>query len=475
MSSIEKKRGFPEEQPEEPLEEPLYEPKKRKVETLICKFQGYIQNVEIIRKKIKDGNEILFSKLFRIEIIDRYHTAILKNNLCIQILEKGKRFEFVESSETDTTPPVVLGTGSFGIVFKIMGIDGKWYVVKSFDHKKFALDEWAPLEKVSGKHKCIQRVCGYQIDRNCELKHIIVSEHQGDSTFSRFHSMKDLRVDTVIKLFLLLASGLDKIHDEGILHGDIKPQNTILCKNEDGSCTPIFIDFGIACKLGNETICPNSYYSWWFRHPRLFLNEYIRCFPFVDSSVKLSSIMDWWAFFMTMIRVFSRQPIFLGFGIESKTRLNMAKHSVSLWLMRTMYRLLGEQIKNMFIVRIIYFVLWNKDGPEKFLEAFKNAGISLDNSEKIYEEWVIEFHKRRNEHPMTEQAKMIADQITCPNPDVNISEIRNLLEKFFLEILRDGGELSIIDALDMIHIEHWFARLEEISKMIREIGHRIIF
>ena len=66
MSSIEKKRGFPEEQPEEPLEEPLYEPKKRKVETLICKFQGYIQNVEIIRKKIKDGNEILFSKLFLI-------------------------------------------------------------------------------------------------------------------------------------------------------------------------------------------------------------------------------------------------------------------------------------------------------------------------------------------------------------------------------------------------------------------------
>jgi len=396
MSSIERKRkrGF--------SEEPLYEPKKcSKVETVRCKFEGYICDVEIIRKKIEDGNEILFSKLFRIEIIDGYHTATLKNNLCIQILEEGKRFEFVESSETDTTPPVVLGTGSFGIVFKIMGIDGKWYVVKSFDDKKFALDEWAPLEKVSGKHKCIQGVCGYQIDRNCELKHIIVSEHQGDSTFSILHSMKDLRFDTVIKLFLLLASGLDKIHDEGILHGDIKPQNTILRKNDDESRTPIFIDFGIACELGKKTICPNSYYTWWFRNPRLFLNEYIRCFPFVDSSVELSSIMDWWAFFMTMIRIFSRQSVFLGFGTECEVRRNMDKHSVSLWLIRTMYTLLGEQIKNMFIVQIIYFVLWNKDGPEKFSEALKNAGIYLDNSEKIYEELVIEFHKRRDEHPMT--------------------------------------------------------------------------
>lgn len=475
MSLINIKRGFKEiYNLEEPPEEPLYEPeKRRKVETVRCKFKGYIHDVEIIQKTIEDGNEILFSKLFQIEIIEGYHTATLRNNLCIRILEKNE-FEFVESSKTDTPPPVVLGSGSYGIVFKIMGVDEKWYVVKSFDDKKSALDEWTLLERVSGTHKCIQQAVGCQIDRNGDLNHIIVSEYQGNYTFSRFHSIPGVNIMTIIILFKSLASGLREIHDKGILHADIKPDNIIL-ENNNGSCTPIFIDFGIACELGKQTICPNSYFTWWFRHLRLFLNEYIRCFPFVDSTVKLSSIMDWWAFFMTMIRVFSRQPIFLGFGIESETRLNMAKHSVSLWLMRTMYSLLGEQIKDISIVQIIYSVLWKKAGPEKFLEAFKNAGISLDNSEQIYEKLVIEFHKRRDEHPMTKQAKIIANQFTCENPDVNISEIRNLLEVFFLEILRDGGELSIIDALDMRHIEHWFTRLEEISEMIREIGHPIRF
>lgn len=468
MSSIEKKRGFREIYN---LEEPLEEPKKRRqVEFLRCKFEKVYYDVEIIQKTTENGNEINWSEIFRIEIIEGYHTATLRNNLCIRILEKG--FEFIESSETDN-PPVVLGSGSFGIVFKIMGTDQRWYVVKSFDDKKSALDEWIPLKKVSGTHKCIQQAHGCQINRNGDLKHIIVSEHQGDYTFSKFHSIPGLNIMTIIILCKSLASGLRVFHDKKFLHADIKPQNIIL-SNKDG-CTPILIDLGIACELGKKTICPNSYYSWWFRHLRLFLNEYIRCFPFVDSSVELSSIMDWWAFFMTMIRVFSRQSVFLGFGTESETRINMAKKSISLWLMRTMNRLLGEQIKDISIVQIIYFVLWNKDGPEKFLEAFKNAGISLDNSEKIYEEWVIEFHKRRDEHPMTEHAKKIADQITCPNPDVDISEIRNSLEEFFLEILRDGGELSIIDALDMRHIEYWFARLEEISDMIKKIGHPIRF
>jgi len=58
---------------------------------------------------------------------------------------------------------------------------------------------------------------------------------------------------------------------------------------------------------------------------------------------------------------------------------------------------------------------------------------------------------------------------------VNTSSIRNSINDFLLEILRDGAELSIIGALDMRHIEHWFTRLEEISEMIREIGHPIRF
>ncbi len=43
-----------------------------------------------------------------------------------------------------------------------------------------------------------------------------------------------------------LCGGLSEAHRSGIVHGDLKTGNVILCQNEDGSLRPVITDFGLA-------------------------------------------------------------------------------------------------------------------------------------------------------------------------------------------------------------------------------------
>jgi len=134
------------------------EPKRVRGELVRCRFMGIYHDVEIFKKTTENCKTSCLSEIFRIELDGGYYIATLRKDICIEVSENGTIFKFVQSETTN--PPVVLGSGSFGIVFKIMGTDGKWYVVKSLDDSRSACDEWISLEKLSGKHSCIQRACG---------------------------------------------------------------------------------------------------------------------------------------------------------------------------------------------------------------------------------------------------------------------------------------------------------------------------
>jgi serine/threonine protein kinase len=450
------------------------EPKRARTGELIrCKFMGIYHDVEINEKTTENRKTTCLSEIFRIELVDGYYIATLRKDVCIEVSENRTIFKFVHSETTN--PPVVLGSGAFGIVFKIMGTDGKWYVVKSFDDSHFARDEWISLEKLSGKHSCIQRACGYQINRDGDLKHIIVSEHQGDLTLSECIRKTNgkCHLELLIKLFLDLLGGIDEIHRQGLIHGDIKIENIICMKKLDGTYQLVLIDFGYSKKIGELIDNPNSIYTWWFRCWRMFLDKLMKGFPFVKP-VRISPIMDLWAFFVSMLHSFSNRSIdFLGFRskTEEQARRVMSENSCALWLMKKINNL-GFSITDISFIQQIYFVLLNKQGPEQFLKIFNSFGFTLDEPEKMYAEYVEEFHKLRNESPIIGHVKRIFHpmRMSCDKKDADISEILRAMTDLFVEILRDGADLSLLDALGMKHIESWVAKLKEILKMIDEIG-----
>jgi len=464
MNSVGKKRGFRE----------IYNltEKRARRELIRCIFVGINYDVEIIEISTENGKTIYWSEMFRIELIDRSYIATLRKNLCIENSGNGTIFKFVQS-QTTQNPPVVLGSGSFGIVFKLIGTDGKWYVVKSFDDSRLACDEWIPLQKVSGKDECIQLACGCQINRDGDLKHIIVSEHQGDLTLSRYHNVKCRSLGPLIELFLDSSCGLDKIHKQGLINGDIKPDNLILRKNPNGTSRLVFIDFGLAKKIGELIDNLNSVFTWWFRYPPMFLDECMKGFPFVKP-VRISPVMDWWAFFVMILYMLSdRTSNFLGFRskTEEQARRVISENSCALWLMNKMNGL-SCPITDISFIQQIYFVLLNKQGPEQFLEIFNSFGFTLDEPDKIYAEYVEQFHKMRNKSPIIGHVNRIfnSNRMRCENKDTDISDVLSAMTDLFVEILRDGADLSLLDALTIKHIEYWFAKLEKVVEMINKIG-----
>lgn len=467
MTSVREKRVF------EKIYNLEQEPKRVCGELVRCKFMDIYHDVEILKKPTENCKTICLSEIFRIELDGGYYIATLRKDICIEVSENGKIFKFVHSETTN--PPIVLGSGSFGIVFKIMGTDGKWYVVKSFDDSRSACDEWISLEKLSGKHSSIQRACGYQINRDGDLKHIIVSEHQGDLTLSECIRKTKGRchLELLIILFLNLLDGIYEIHKQGLIHGDIKIVNIICMKNSNGTYQLVLIDFGLSKKIGELIDNPNSIYTWWFRCSRMFLNEYLRKFPFVKP-VRISPIMDLWAFFVSMLHSFSDRSIdFLGFRTKTQeqARRVMSENSCALWLMEKMNKM-RFQITDISFIQQIYFVLLNKQGPEQFLKIFNSFGFTLDEPEKMYAEYVEEFHNLRNKSPIIGHVKSIFNQtrMRCDKKDVDISKILIAMTELFVEILRDGADLSLLDALRMEHFESWVAKLKEILKMIDKIG-----
>lgn len=66
------------------------------------------------------------------------------------------------------------------------------------------------------------------------------------SILNKFYNPKTCYLSEIvcIKLFLGIIEGIKRIHEIGFCHRDIKPNNILIDKLEDGSYIPIIIDLG---------------------------------------------------------------------------------------------------------------------------------------------------------------------------------------------------------------------------------------
>lgn len=169
----------------------------------------------------------------------------------------------MESRLSDYKIIKLIGKGTFGTVF-LGERDNIKYIIKSINLKianiTDVLVEVSALKKISKYNNCSEKrtnnsfmclIDNFHIFE--ENKYIIVTNYLSDAITLRelinIHKKNNTTLDLSDIIFLMarLISQLEQMHNNGIIHGDIKPENIIVQYINDKIKNVIFIDFGASC------------------------------------------------------------------------------------------------------------------------------------------------------------------------------------------------------------------------------------
>src|SRR5262245_34750607 len=168
-----------------------------------------------------------------------------------------KRFEHYELVTGEDGRPVELGRGAMGVTYKAFDVDLQCPVTLKVINERYLGDKSARLRFLREARAAAR------------LRHSNVASvlHLGRTGSSYFYAMEFVEGETLeslikcsgrleVKLALEIAThvaaGLAAVHEQHLVHRDIKPTNIMVRLKEEGSVTAKIIDLGLA-KTVEET------------------------------------------------------------------------------------------------------------------------------------------------------------------------------------------------------------------------------
>src|SRR5262249_23377176 len=162
-----------------------------------------------------------------------------------------KRFEHYELVTREGGKPVELGRGAMGVTYKAFHVDLRCPVTLKVISENYLGDESARLRFLREARAAAR------------LRHSNVASvlHLGRTGNSYFYAMEFVEGETLEKLIKRsgrlevklaleivnqVAAGLAAIHEQNLVHRDIKPTNIMVRLKDDGSITAKIIDLGLA-------------------------------------------------------------------------------------------------------------------------------------------------------------------------------------------------------------------------------------
>jgi len=134
-------------------------------------------------------------------------------------------------------------------VFRVLKLDSKTKKEKEIEIKRF-YRELGILNKY--QHRNIVKI----LDHTTNKENQWYISKKGDSfkdfwsNYVKSETDANKVLDKAIKIIMDLADGLSELHDQGVVHRDIKFSNIVVGDHNE----PILIDFGIAYTLGGERL-----------------------------------------------------------------------------------------------------------------------------------------------------------------------------------------------------------------------------
>ncbi len=168
-----------------------------------------------------------------------------------------QRFEHYELVTGEDGKPVELGRGAMGVTYKAFDVDLHCPVTLKVINERYLGDESARLRflrearaAASVRHTNVASV--FHLGRTGESYFYAMEFVEGETLEKLIKRSGRLDVKLALEITTQVAAGLAAVHEQGLVHRDIKPTN-IMVRVMDGACrTAKIIDLGLAKTAMNE-------------------------------------------------------------------------------------------------------------------------------------------------------------------------------------------------------------------------------
>lgn len=159
----------------------------------------------------------------------------------------------------------ILGEGSFGTIYKAVSkVDDQTYAIKKLKNigsvEANTIQEFEIMKRISYEGSCHPHiVCYYDIfkaidDKGVENIYVVMEFINGNSLYDKMSKVesqnKKLPMPTIKKYMKQLLETMAFMHNMGMVHLDLKPENIMI--NENGDI--VILDFGFACSIIEQKI-----------------------------------------------------------------------------------------------------------------------------------------------------------------------------------------------------------------------------
>jgi serine/threonine protein kinase len=168
--------------------------------------------------------------------------------------QTSQRFEHYELVTGEDGKPVELGRGAMGVTYKAFDISLRCPVTLKVISERYLGDESARLRflrearaAASVRHQNVASV--FHLGRAGSSYFYAMEFVEGETLEKLIKRSGRLEVKLALEIATQVAAGLAAVHEQNLVHRDIKPTNIMVRLKEERSVTAKIIDLGLAKTL----------------------------------------------------------------------------------------------------------------------------------------------------------------------------------------------------------------------------------
>ncbi|MBV8223833.1 MAG: serine/threonine protein kinase, partial [Verrucomicrobia bacterium] len=168
--------------------------------------------------------------------------------------QPSDRFDHYELVTGGDGAPVELGRGAMGVTYKALDINLRCPVTLKVISERYLGDESARARflrearaAASVRHPNVASV--FHLGRTGSIYFYAMEFVEGETLDSLMKRSGRLEVKLALEIATQVAAGLAAIHEQNLVHRDIKPTNIMVRLKEEGGVTAKIIDLGLAKTL----------------------------------------------------------------------------------------------------------------------------------------------------------------------------------------------------------------------------------